>query len=241
MANRHVTENDVRRQMVNFSFFRVMPEWRRLPYVDREEQRCELVEVVNRWTNCGEMNVLSYSLVGLRSDADFMVWRICYSLECLQRMTAEINNTQMAGYLEKTGSYLGTTRHSQYIIPGEHRGLEEHGVLGALHPGGSRYLAFHPFVKTREWYWLPFETRQHMVRDHLKIADDFPNVRLNIIYSFGMDDQEFIMALESNRIEDFVDINMRQREIDNYRYVARDTPVYTCVRVTAEQMLENLG
>src|SRR5512146_1932170 len=87
-----------RRQIVSFTFFKVMPEWRRLPQDEREEHRREAAEVINRWNIPDQMKVLTYSTVGIRPECDFMLWRICYSLECLQSMQQELYSTRLAGY-----------------------------------------------------------------------------------------------------------------------------------------------
>src|SRR5512146_1861493 len=93
MAEGKAQEPTPRRQVVNFAFFKVQPEWRRLPDVEREEHRHEFAAIVQRWNIADQMKVLSYSTVGIRPECDFMLWRICYSLECLQEMQQELNCT----------------------------------------------------------------------------------------------------------------------------------------------------
>ncbi len=41
----------------------------------------------------------------------------------------------------------------------------------------------------------------------------FPSVKLNTTYSFGLDDQEWVVASESDKPEDFVDLVMALRVI----------------------------
>src|SRR5512146_193003 len=95
-----------RRQVVGFSFYKVMPEWRRLPLEEREEQRREFGDAVRKWQVPETMKVLTYSTVGTRGECDFLLWRICYSLECLQEMSADLLRTRLAGYLETPYSFL---------------------------------------------------------------------------------------------------------------------------------------
>jgi len=236
MMNDH---RDPRRQYVSFNFFKILPEWRRLPIEEREEQRREIAEVIGRWQDADTMKVITYSLVGLRADCDFMLWRICYSLECLQEMVGDVLRTRMGGYLNITNSFLAMTRHSQYDI-GRDQTLQGE-VRGVLRPGTHKYLFLYPLVRTRTWYVMPFEERQRMVREIIKASEDFPTARLNVLYSFGLDDQDFLTAIETDHPEDHLERVMRMREVDASPYTLRDTPMYTCVRVDVEDMLDQLG
>jgi chlorite dismutase len=80
-----------------------------------------------------------------------------------------------------------------------------------------------------------------MVQDFIRIMDEFPRVRLNVMYSFGLDDQDFIVAIGSDYPEDVLDMVQQMREAESTGYNQRDTPVFTCQRTTIEEMLERLG
>ena len=229
---------EARRQIVTFTFFKVMPEWRRLIAPERAEMRDELASVIKKWTGSNDMTVLTYSSVGLSAKCDFFLWRICYSAECLQSMYAEMMRTGLAGYLVPEHSMLGTTRRSQYKIGKSHYKDAEAGIVKA---GGSRYVTVFPYVKSRTWYQLPFEERQRIVREFIGVGEDFPKARMNTLYSFGIDDQDFIVVLESDNLGDFVDAQMRLRETQNSAYTESVTPVFTGIRCTPEEMLERVG
>ncbi len=228
-----------RRQIVSFTFLKVQPEWRRLPDTERAAHRREVADIIRRWNVPDQMKVLSYSLVGLRPDCDMMLWRICYSLECLQEMQQQLLSTQMAGYLYIPFSFLAMTKRSQYLIGHVHEG--QHDSRGVITPGGYKFAFIYPFVKTRAWYLLPLEERQRMMSEHIRIGHEYPRVRLNTTYSFGLDDQEFVVAFESDHPEDFLDLVMRLRESEASSFTLRDTPIFTCAQMTPEEMLERLG
>lgn len=226
-----------RRQFVSFYSYRVLPEWRRLPLAEREEHRREFAETIQKWNVPDTMKVLTYSLVGTRPDADLLLWRICYSVSCLQEMASDLLRTQMGGYIEMPYAYLGTTRRSEYLINSQ----EHESLHGLVRPGGCKYLFLYPLVRTRNWYLLPFEDRQRMVREIVALNKDFPRTHLHVTYSFGLDDQEFLIAVETDYPEDFVERMMRVRELEASPYIERDTPVFTCVQTTPEDMLEKIG
>jgi chlorite dismutase len=238
-SGKQATSGELRRQVVSFTFLKVQPEWRRLPREERDEHRREFADVVRQWMTGDQMKVLTYSMVGMRPDCDMMLWRICYTLDCLQEMSQQMLATRLGGYLETPHSFLAMTKRSQYLIGHEHEGQTD--SRGVIRPGGFQYLFVYPFVKTRAWYLLPIEQRQRMMSEHIRVGHEFPRVKLNTTYSFGLDDQEFVVAFESNHPEDFVDLVMRLRETEGSAYTLRDTPIFTCVQTSVEQMLERLG
>ncbi len=231
--------DEARRQIVTFTFFKIMPEWRRLPARERAEMRREFAFALGKWSHGDDMTILSYSSVGLRAKCDFFLWRICYSAECLQSMYAEMVRTNLAGYLTEAHSMLGMTRRSQYKIGHAHFQHAESGVI--VQAGTSRYVTVFPYVKSRTWYQLPFEERQRIVREFIAVGEEFPSARMNTVYSFGIDDQDFVVILESDHLGDFVDAQMRLRETQNSAYTESVTPVFTGIRCTPEEMLERIG
>jgi chlorite dismutase len=66
-------------------------------------------------------------------------------------------------------------------------------------------------------------------------------VRLNTTYSFGLDDQEFVLAFESDKPEDFLDLVMDLRHAEASNYTLRDTPIFTCIHRELDEVLDQLG
>jgi len=225
------------RQFVNFIFFRVdrafrseSPEW-------KTAARRELAEIIARYT--GPMMVLPYSTVGLKAGVDFMLWRIGYELEPFQKMLVDINRSQMGRFLEVPSSYLAMTKHSQYVDEHVHEGQE--GRRLKIVPGKKPLLFVYPFVKTRDWYLLPQADRQRIMNEHIAIGHKYPRVKINTTYSFGLDDQDFVVAFEADSAAEFLDLVQELRETESSKYTARDTPMYTCRRSTIDEILESLG
>ena len=68
----------------------------------------------------------------------------------------------------------------------------------------------------------------------------YPSVKLNTTYSFGLDDQDFVVAFETDEPKDFLDLVMELRETQSSKYTVRDTPIFTCVQMPMEQVLDQL-
>ncbi len=234
-------ENDdqaPRRQFVSFFFLSIDPAWRRLPAAERAAHKAAFAEVWRTHASSGEVICRSYSTVGVRSDVDLMFWRIGYKLDAIQDMTGELLRTPLGGYLRPAAHLLGTTKRSVY----EDKANPNHEEARLrIVPGRARYIFVYPFVKTRAWYQLPMEARQELMDEHITVGSKYSRVKLNTTYSFGIDDQEFVVAFESNYPEDFLDLVQELRETKASSYTLRDTPTYTCIARPIDEALGLLG
>jgi chlorite dismutase len=222
-------------QYINYLFFKLDPGWRHLPDEQREKGKKEFLDAVEK--HAGGMLLRSFSLMGLRSDADFMLWRIGYDLDAFEEMTAALLKSGLGKYLSTTYSYFGLSRRSIYV--GEHTpGWENRRYII---PGEGDYLFVYPFVKTREWYRLPLEERQRMMNEHMHIGRKHYPVKNNTAYCFGIDDYEFILSFEAETPEKFQDLMMELRESEASAYTELDTPIFTCRRRSLKKILGYLG
>jgi chlorite dismutase len=224
------------RQIVGFSFYRIDPAWRRLASDVKSRHSAELLGVVNTWSK--RLMVRTYSLVGLKADVDFLIWRVGKTAEELQAMSAAVRQTAIAGYLTVPYSYLSMTKRSTYVdkLDPDHQDRRRF-----ITPAGSKYLFVYPFVKTREWYQLPFEQRQAMMDEHIQVGNKYPSVRIHTTYSFGLDDQEFVVAFETDQPQDFLDLVMELRGTKGSSYTLRDTPIFSCVAKPFSEVLHDFG
>ena len=229
----------VKRQIVCFSFYKLDPCWRRLSADEKTYHKQAFADVLKRWNKPGEFLSLTYSTVGTRGDVDMCVWSIGYAIDELNRMRSELMATPLGGYLSSPHSLLAMTKRSQYQIDREDESEGE--GRGAIRPGGHKYIFIYPFWKTRPWYLLPMEERKRLMDEHIRIGLKFPRVKLNTTYSFGIDDQEFVVAFETNFPEDFLDLVQQLRETEISLYTLKDTPIFSCVRLKPEEMLDRLG
>jgi chlorite dismutase len=222
-------------QYINYLFFKLDPLWRRLSGEERESGKREFLDAVER--HGGEMLLRTFSLMGLRSDADFMLWRIGYDLDAFEEMTSALMQSGLGRHLTVTYSYFGLSRRSVYV--GEHTpGFENRRYIV---PGEGDYLFVYPFVKSRAWYRLPMEERQRMMNEHMQIGRKHYPVKNNTAYCFGIDDYEFILSFEAESPEKFQDLMMELRESEASAYTELDTPIFTCRRRPLSKVLESLG
>jgi chlorite dismutase len=226
----------ITRQFVNFACFKLDPAFRRLPDLDKENARAEFSQLFASPRD-GLLS-LSYSTIGLRPDVDFVLWRISTSVDDFQSQTQAINRTKLGGYLSTPHSFVSMTKRSMYIdkVDPFHTAESRTHII----PGQRKYLFIYPFVKTRAWYLLPLDQRQAIMDGHIKVGNKYPSVKLNTTYSFGLDDQDFVVAFETDEPKDFLDLVMELRETESSKYTQRDTPIFTCVQTPVGKILEQL-
>jgi chlorite dismutase len=231
-----MSETPLKRQYVNFLFLKLDPAWRRLPESERKAGRSEFLKVVEPYKST--LMILAYSTFGIRADTDMMLWRIGPSLEDFEKMSADMHRTALGSHLSTPHSFVSMTKRSVYVdkINPDHIDKRTQIV-----PGKHKYLFVYPFLKTREWYLLPMETRQKMMDEHIRVGNKFPSVKLNTTYSFGLDDQEFVVAFETDAPGDFLDLVMALRETEGSRFTLRDTPIFTCLHKPLDALVDTIA
>lgn len=226
----------VKRQYVRFAFYKLDPAWRRLPPEKQAEQKRELNSAIEHFGQ--RMLLRPYSLMGTRADAELLLWQIAESLEPFQALATAILSTRMGAYLSLTASYLSQTKRSIYEIRDN---PDEDTERLVIQPSEARYLFVYPFIKTRPWYKLSLASRQGMMDEHIEVGRRYPAVKLNTTYSFGLDDQEFVVAFETDEPADFLDLVQDLRETEASLYTLRDVPLYTCINMGLAEALDALG
>src|SRR5213083_2781360 len=229
------TSSPEHRQVVRYAFYKLDPAWRRLPPERQAAAKTEFAETIESFA--GRLLLRPYGLVGIRGDCDFLLWQVAENLDALVALQTALNRTDLGAYLAIPYSYLAMTRRSIYEFPEDPHAPSRL----VIRPSDACYLFVYPFVKTRAWYGLPKPERQRMMDEHVRIGRKYPSIRLNTTYSYGLDDQEFIVAFEGDDPAAFLDLVMELRESEASSYTLRDTPTFTCVQMSLWDMLDTLG
>ena len=215
------------RQFVKYTFLKVDPAWRRLDVEERRRDKREFVAACEDFAQIEGHLLRSFSLVGTRGDADLMLLSQATNLERIHELHVVLAQSGLMHWCDTPYSYLAMTKPSEYS---DESRLE-------VRPGHSRFLFVYPFIKTRAWYALPADERWRIMQEHIKVGKEFPDIDLNTSYSFGLDDQEFVVAFETDDPADFVDLVQRLRTTESSSYTLRDTPTFTCISCSVERAL----
>lgn len=213
-------------------FFKVDPKWRWMADLAKEESAKEVAGVLS----ASGVRLRSYSTLGLRDDADFLLWLAAETVDEVQDAASRLYRTVFGKYISPSRTYLSRTRPSLYSKPGE---AQPASFVAGNAP--RRYAVVYPFTKSREWYLLSAEQRRAMMDEHIAVGKKYPGVVLNTTYAFGVHDEDFVLSFECDRLEEFQDLIMELRETAVSRYVAADTPMIVCVSKDIIPLVLSLG
>jgi len=169
------------------------------------------------------------------SQADVLVWcaleaddpgAVSTFFEKLVCATGEYSHL-----LQPVNTLWGFTRASQYT---KVRSAQE---IDPFASERMRYLVMYPFTKTPDWYLMSREARQGMMNEHIRIGKQYEDIRQLLLYSFGLQDQEFVVVYETDDLPHFSDLVNELRDTEARRYTLQDSPVYTAVYHPAEETL----
>jgi chlorite dismutase len=212
---------------------RLDPAWRRLP----EEHRASDAEAFAAAAAPREDGMLqeAYSTVGLRADGELLLWRMAERIEDLEHSAARALGCGMGRWMSISLSLIGLTRPSQYV---KRPTTQEQSLFTGER---SRYLVVYPFVKSVDWYLTPLAERREAMAGHMRIGHRYPQIRQLLAYSFGLDDQEFVVAYETDDLVAFQDLVRDLRETEARRSTVRDTPIITAIHRPLQDVVRLLS
>jgi chlorite dismutase len=216
------------RHFVKYTFLKVDPAWRRLDPAERAQHKREFVAACEDFAS--ERLLRSFSLVGTRGDADLLLLTQATTLDRIHEFHVVLQQSGLMAWADIPYSFLAMTKPSEYS---DESRLE-------VRPGHGKYLFVYPFVKTRAWYAMSPKERYEAMQEHIKVGREYPEIDLNTSYSFGLDDQEFVVAFEGDDPSRFLDLVQRLRTTEASAYTKRDTPTFTCVACSVERAVNAL-
>jgi chlorite dismutase len=216
------------RNFVKFTFLKVDPAWRRLDDAERARHKREFIAACEDFAE--ERLLRSFSLVGTRGDADLLLLTQATTLDRIHEFHVVLQQSGLMGWADISYSFLAMTKPSEYS---DESRLE-------VRPGRGKYLFVYPFVKTREWYGIDPKERWRIMQEHIRVGREYPSIDLNTSYSFGLDDQEFVVAFEGDEPAVFLDLVQRLRTTEASAHTKRDTPTFTCIAMSVERALNAL-
>ena len=215
------------RHFVKFTFIKVEPAWRRRDPDARARDKAEFAAACNDFAE--DHFLRTYSLVGTRGDADLMVRTACPRLEPIPELHVLLNQTGLMRWSSIPHSYLAMTKPSIYS--------DEPMPLEPRATGDSKYLIVYPMWKKREWYALPAEERMRIMRGHIEVGRRHSSIDINTAYSYGLDDQEFVVSFDADDPGEFLDLVHELRGTESSAYTLSETPIFTCISASVERAL----
>jgi chlorite dismutase len=213
---------------VKYTFLALDPGWRRQDGERREQDKREFLAACEDFAD-GHL-LQAFSLIGTRGDADLMFVAEAENLDRIHELHVVLAQSGLMKWAHTPHSFLGMRKSSEYS--------EDDRATPRAFRG--KYVFVYPFVKSREWYALPAEERWRIMQNHIAVGREYPGVDNHTIYSFGLDDQEFVVAFDTDDVGTFLDLVQRLRSTQASRYTVRDTPSFTCIAMSLARALNAL-
>ena len=176
-----------------------------------------------------------YQVFPSESGADLLVWSAVPAEDknsaagFFERFARATN--PFRAYLQISAILWGYTRPSEYT---KTRSAQE---IDPFAEARRPYLVVYPFVKTTEWYLKSREARQGMMNEHIRIGKQYESISQLLLYSFGVQDQEFVVVYETDDLPRFSDLVNELRSTEGRRYTERDSPLHAAIYHPAEETL----
>jgi chlorite dismutase len=220
---------DADRTFAKFTFFKIDPAWQRRDPEQRAQDKREFRAACDDFAL--ERSLRAYSTVGTRGDTDLLLLTQAPSLDDVHTFHVVLAQSGLARWASIPHSYLAMTKRSPY---------SDAEARTELCVSDRKYLFVYPFWKKREWYRLAADERQRIMRDHIEIGRRYSEITINTAYSFGLDDQEFVVSFEADDPGEFLDLVQELRSSESSSYTLRDTPIFTCVAMSVARALDAL-
>ena len=218
---------------VQFLFFKVDKSWRGLPPDQRQRHKEAFLRALEATES--QVPTHTYSTLGLRAECDFMLWRSSVGLAAFEETLSHLLASELGPYLEVTHAYFGLLRRSTY---GRAQTEQDHAEES---PEKAAYFVLYPITKTVDWYQMSLEARRGMMGEHIRVGRQYESISQILLYSTGLGDQEFIVGYETDTLAEFQDLVTELRSTEARRHTLSDTPIFTCVKRTPEQVLDLFG
>lgn len=206
----------------NYFFFQIDTAFFDLANAERAEAKASLLQKLSEQND--ELIVASYLTLGFKPDTAFMLWVRGKTPESMQGFIRDIFRTSFGRHLSLSHTFFGIVRKSEYS---GRTGKPEQVIQN--HENRLPYFVLYPFTKTAEWHVLDAEQRKSIMGEHIGVGLSYPAIRQCLLYSYGLDDQEFIVSYEMESLEDFQDLVIKMRRTKGRIYTLADTPTFTCI------------
>ncbi|MDQ0214199.1 chlorite dismutase [Oikeobacillus pervagus] len=192
--------------------FRLM-DWTSWKCLSSDERQVAIHEFqqflskLNKTEEAKEGSHSFYSIVGQK--ADFMLMILRPTMEELNELENEFNKLTIAEYTIPSYSYVSVVELGNYM-PSDEDPYQNEYVRSRLYPilPKTNHICFYPMDKRRQgnenWYMLPMEERQSLMRSHGMIGRGYAGkVKQIITGSVGFDDYEWGVTLYADDVLQF--------------------------------------
>ncbi len=216
----------------HYLFFNLGNEFYQLPKGEQDQLKMEFLAFLSA---VDHLIIVSYATLGLKAKTTFMLWCRAKDPGEISIMLGHLFRTKLGRYLSVEYTFFGIVRNSEYS---GRTGKPEQVMQN--YPDRLPYFILYPFTKTSEWHLLDRENRSAIMGQHIKVGLGHPEIRQCLLYSYGVDDYEFIVSYETKTLEEFQDLVIEMRRTVGRKYTLVDTPTFTCIYKPLAELIGSL-
>jgi chlorite dismutase len=182
------------------------------------------------------LQVVTAAIMGAKADTCFMA--LGEDLWDLRKFQSRI---QASGF-KVAESYVSVTEVSEYAGATPEKILQDR-LFPVLPPEGLRAFCFYPMSKRRgeehNWYALPYEQREQLMRQHGASGREFKGRILQVVTgSTGLDDWEWGVTLFGKHIDDLKECVYTMRYDEASTLYGEFGAFYTGLVGTVDEVLD---
>lgn len=193
------------------------------PPAERQRALCGALESLRETVDALHL----YQTFGVESASDLLVWSAIAGddLGTPARFFAEFaaRLAPLRRRVTLRTALWGFTQPSQYTRTRSRQEIDP--FVAERQP----YLVMYPFTKTDDWYQRSRDERRDMMMEHIKLGKQYEDITQLLLYSTGLQDQEFVVVYETQDLLRFSSLVTDLRSTAGRPYTERDTPLHTAI------------
>jgi len=222
--------------------------WKALSSKEQDIILEELFGLFNQWRSFESKHAGAFELFDVVGNkGDLLMFNLRPTIDELIEVKHAFNQTRFAALTIARDSFSSVIELSNYVVKSNQRMADEAFVQSRLRPKlpAVRYLCFYPMNKKREgadnWYSLPVEERQNLMRAHGMTGMKFKGqVTQMICGSIGLDDWEWGVTLFADDPLVFKKVVTEMRFDEVSARFAEFGPFYVGRKVSNQDMVKLL-
>jgi chlorite dismutase len=191
------------------------------PAVERHRGLCRWLEALRSQVDA----LHCYQIFGVEATSDLLVWSAVAGddLEIPARFFARFAESlaPLRAHATLNTALWGFTQVSQYMKTPSRQEIDP------FTPERQPYLVMYPFTKTAAWYQHDRDARRDMMMEHIRIGKQYEDITQLLLYSTGLQDQEFVVVYETHDLLRFSRLVTDLRSTAGRPYTERDSPLHT--------------
>lgn len=192
-------------------------DWWRLNHEARKSILGKSEEVVNEFKK-DVISIKKFS--SLSQESNIIYWLSSFNTSPFLEFRSSILSA-FEGYALESNLFLSVFKPSPYMKSN----FDPKVVLGGEQ---LKYFVAYPMKKSPEWYLLPFEEREKIMKEHIDMAINNPKnngIKSYTTYSFGIGDYEFVVIYEIPDLFNWVDVVEKLREAKARKWIIKEEPL----------------